>query len=268
MSDLDSLAARLDALTVLDATSHQMEARAAPFVALPPGYTAHDLSALLPRPVRVKAERAFRDTRSLAEYLNRFWRPEMVAYSNPDLGRIDVIIDHLDHADEGSIARHESHRASFVARHTSAYAAWLKIDGQPMSQVKAGEFLEDRATDVIEPDSATIMDMVMSFDALKQVAFKQSSRLRDGTVQLTYVESSDVRGAVTLPERIVLLVPVYEGHEPERVVVRVRYRFPEGKLAFRFEIADREALEEKAFARCEDALVAGVGKGVLLLRAT
>lgn len=234
------------------------------FIARPEGYEIHSLEEFQDKPNRISTDYVFRDTKSLAMYLKRFQRPETVAFSNPAASKIRVLIDHHNHeADEPS---HCSHIATFDAQFTPQYSAWRNINKKGQTQVAAGLFLEERAKDVVKPDPASIMDMVMQFDALKKVTFRQSTRLHDGQRQFTYSEENEARGNVTLPESIQIRVPIFEGQEPDTVTIRVRYRIEDGSLRFQFEIHDQQLVEDTAFQRCEDALMSEVNDALLLLR--
>lgn len=225
------------------------------FVVVPDDMAVHSLEDFQPSPNRIVEKPTFRTTKSLADYVSRFHSPgnPPVVFSNPDTAIITAVLDY--HSDAPS---HCAHRPRFRAGYTPAFSAWVKINGQSMSQVSAGEFLEERATDVISPDAASIMDMVMSFDALKKVTFRQSTRLTDGNRQFTYNEENEVRGNVTMPEAIKLLLPIYEGQKPESVEVRIRYRIEDGSLRFSFRIHNFEDLKRTAFSKCEDEFLAAV----------
>lgn len=221
------------------------------FMALPEGYVVHPLEDLQDAPNRIVAAPKFRDVGSLAAYLARFEREESVALSRPAESEIRVVVDHHVDSDTPAWAKHT---ATFKAIFTPEYQAWRDIDRKHMGQVTALEFLEERSVDVIEPGPADIMDIIMNFDALKRVTFKQSTRLHDGQRQFVYAEENEVRGQINLPEMISLRLPVYEGMEPDIIKVRIRYRIDEGKLTFAFLISERPKLEMTAFERCEDAL--------------
>lgn len=233
------------------------------FMALPEGYEVHALENFQGRPNRIVARPTMRTAASLAAYVNRFREAGTVLFSSPGNREVYAHIDYHDattgNEAGGENARFCSHTATYTAIYSAEYAAWRAIFDRPMSQVDAGEFLEERATDVIEPGAADIMDMVMQFDALKKVTFRQSTRLHSGERQLTYTEENEARGAVTLPEAITIRVPVFDGMEPDRLKVRVRYRInDEGRLRFSFLLHDRQAIEDQAFYRCEDAVMAGI----------
>ena len=69
---------------------------------------------------------------------------------------------------------------------------------------------------------------------------------------------------MTLPERIEILVPIFEGQEPDVISVRVKYRIEDGSLRFSFEIHDKDLVEQTAFERCEDALSSEVADLLIL----
>lgn len=221
------------------------------FMALPEGYSVHSLEDFQTAPNKIVAAPKFRDVASLSAYLARFEREESVALSRLAENEIRVVIDH--HVDSGTAAW-AKHTATFKACFTPEYQAWREIDRKPIGQVTALEFLEERAIDVVEPGAADIMDIIMNFDALKRVTFRQSTRLHDGQRQFLYHEENEVKGQINLPEMIALRLPVYEGMEPDVIKVRIRYRIDDGKLTFAFLIDQRPALEMTAFERCEDAL--------------
>lgn len=221
------------------------------FMALPEGYSVHSLEDFQSAPNKIVTAPKFRDVASLAAYLARFERAESVALSKPAENEIRVIIDHHVDSDTPAWAKHT---ATFRACFTPEYQAWREIDRKHMGQVAALEFLEERAVDVVTPGPADIMDIIMNFDALKRVTFKQSTRLHSGERQFVYAEENEVRGQINLPEMISLRLPVYEGMEPDVIKVRIRYRIDDGKLTFAFLIDQRPKLEMTAFERCEDAL--------------
>lgn len=258
--------ANLEAKFVADmkAAHTPMFAPTGHFLAIPDDYSIADLEHVQAHPNRARTNYQFRDTSSLAAYLKRFQRKETIAFSSPTAREIKVLIDHHNHID--GLPAHCTHVARFCGQFSEPYKAWREIDKKLMSQVQAGMFLEERAVDVVEPDAASIMDMVMTFDALKKVTFRQSTRLRDGQRQFTYNEENEARGNVTLPESILVRAAVFDGQEPERIKVRIKYRIDDGALRFTFEIHDRQAVEDMAFGRCEDALANQVSEDLLILR--
>lgn len=224
------------------------------FAVVPEGYSVEGLEQFQNRPDRHRADHRFVDVASLAEYLNRFASPDTMICADYGAATISAVIDG-DTPDDPS---HKEHKAAFGAMTSDQVKAWLGICGKGMTQVAFGLFLEDRAVDVVEPDAASIMDMVMTFDATKKVAFKSSQRLHDGQRQFQYVEENETRGAVTLPDHFIVMAPIYRGMEPQRIKFMVRYRIEDGALRFQVDMHDQDAVMREAFDRCVDALKADI----------
>ncbi|MEE4209687.1 MAG: DUF2303 family protein [Parvularcula sp.] len=224
------------------------------FAVVPAGYHVESLERFQSTPNRHTADHRFVAVSSLAEYLNRFATEETMMCADYRAGKISCVID----GDGPAAPSRREHRAHFEAQLHDKIKAWLGICGKPMSQVQFGLFLEDRAVDVVAPEAADVMEMVMTFDATKKVSFKSSQRLHDGQRQFQYVEENETRGAVTLPDHFIILSPVYGGMEPERIKIMVRYRIEDGKLVFLVDMHDRYEVMRSAFERCVDALKAEV----------
>lgn len=224
------------------------------FAVVPQGYEIADLEKWQERPNRHTADHRFVDVSSLAGYLNAFASKATMLTADYAKGEVLAVID----GDTKDTPSHRQHRARFTAQQSDQIRAWLGISGKGMSQVAFGLFLEDRAVDVVQPDAASVMDMVMTFDATKKVAFKSSQRLHDGQRQFQYVEENETRGAVTLPDHFIVLAPIYRGMEPQRIKFMVRYRIEDGALRFQVDMHDKDAVMREAFDRCVDALTGEV----------
>lgn len=224
------------------------------FAVLPNGYHIEDLEKFQDLPTRARANETFVDVASLTAYLKTFACPGTMISADFAKATISAVID--GHTPE--YPGHREHKASFVALQHDRLKAWLKICNKPLSQTEFGLFLEDRAVDVVVPDAASVMEMVMTFDATKKVVFKSSTRLHDGQRQFQYVEQNEVKGGVTLPDHFVIQSPIYRGMEPQRIKFMVRYRIEDGALRFIVQMHDQEEVLRDAFQRCVDALKVGV----------
>ena len=220
------------------------------FGVLPDDYSVVDLEQYQKAPARIRADHSFVDVRSLATYLNIFSGETTMICADYERGRVKCCVDG-DHPDNPS---HKTHSATFNAQRSDVLNAWLKVTGKGLTQVDFGLFLEERAVDVVNPDPADVMDMVMKFDATKKVTFKSSTRLSDGSRQFQYVEENDQRGGVTLPDHFIIMAPVYRGMEPQHIKFMVRYRITDGALRFQVEMHDKDTVMREAMDRCIDAL--------------
>jgi uncharacterized protein YfdQ (DUF2303 family) len=222
-------------------------AAAGNFAIVPEGYSVESLEQFQAHPNRIEAEHTFVDTRSLATYLNRFATDGTMISLDYNAARIKAVVD----GDEPDTPSFKKHKAAFVAQIDERLADWLKLG--PMTQADFGNFLEDRALDVKSPDPATVIEMVMNFEATKKVDFKSAQRLRDGSFQILYVEDTEQRGAITLPDHFILFLPIYRGMEPEPIKFMVRHRINDGSLRFTVKMHDEEQVKRAAFQRCVDA---------------
>lgn len=230
------------------------------FAVVPDGYSVKSLEDFQNAPDRIAADHRFVDVASLAAYLSRFSTEATMICADYERAKIQAVLD----GDAPSIPSHKEHKARFEAQQSDILKAWLKASGKRMSQVEFGLFLEDRAVDVVQPEAADVMDMVMTFDATKKVSFKSSQRLHDGQRQFQYVEENETRGAVTLPDHFVILAPVYCGMEPQRIKFMVRFRIEEGSLRFQIDMHDRDRVLREAFDRCVDGLRADLPKETVI----
>lgn len=226
------------------------------FLLVPEGFGVESLKQFQSAPDSIEADHQFVDVISLAAYLAIFMNDATMICANYETARIKATLD----GDAPNAPSHKRHTATFRAMTHDVTAAWLGICGKSMTQIDFGLFLEDHATDVVSPDSADVMDMVMKFDAIKKVEFKSSTRLSDGSRQFQYVEENEARGGVTLPDHFVILAPVYQGMEPQRIKFMVRYRINDGKLRFQVDMHDKDTVMRAAFDRCVDALKTEIGK--------
>jgi len=220
------------------------------FAVVPDGYSIAALGEWQERPDRHIADHRFVAVSSLANYLNVFASDNTMVCADYEGAIIAAVID----GDAPDTPSHKSHKARFAAQIADQTAAWLGICGRRMSQVEFGLFLEDRAVDVVKPDAADVMDMVMKFDATKKVTFKSSNRLHDGARQFQYVEDNDQRGGVTLPDHFIIQAPIYRGMEPQQIKFMVRYRIDDGALRFQVDMHDKDRVMREAFDRCVDSL--------------
>ncbi len=208
MADLTEAEA-LDRIVLRSAV--RFDARATGQIAVvPEGFKIENLERFQNRPNRIEAHHRFADAKSLAAYVSAFqqpWTRITASYAPPG---IFVVLDGSA-PDEPSF---ETHKASLEPDFSLQFAAWHVLGENSLSQGGFGEFLEERAVDVIHPDAASVMGMVMAFDAMRKVTFKSALRLSDGTRQFQYSEEDETRGGVTFPDRFVLRIPVFEHGDP------------------------------------------------------
>lgn len=235
-------------------------AQAGNFALVPEGYCIENLEVFQVAPNRVIANNTFVSAASFSAYLSRHYEDRMFLTASADRAELVAIIDYHQprFSDPYAKAGFCDHKAKFKARRSDKLKAWLAMTGKPLTQIEFGLFLEERAVDVIKPDAASVMEMVMKFEATKKVDFKSSQRLSDGSRQFTYVEDNQARGGITLPDRLTIFVPVYQGMEPQPIEFLLRYRIQDAALRFVIEMHDKQEVLDEAFNRCVDAVLHGL----------
>lgn len=219
---------------------------------VPEGFELVDLESFQARPNNIKANHTFVEPRSLAHYVNRFGDDRTAIFADSAVAKISANLD----GDTPTTPSHKTHHAHFEAQHSDVLSAWLAVAGRTLTQMDFGRFLEDHAINVQTPDPASIMDMVMTFDAVKSVTFTSRRRLHDGMVQFAYHEENESKGNVTLPDRLTILAPVYQGLDPQVITFMIRFDISEGKLRFKIEMHQKDAVFREAFQRCVDSFKA------------
>jgi len=230
------------------------------FAVLPDGFTAQSLEHLQDAPNLITADRSFRDIKSLGEYLGRFEKADSIAFADWRAKLIRVNIDY--HSSRSP--SHNRHAATFRAEHSTDWSKWRRVHDKPMNQIEFGRFLEERAHNITKPDPASMVDLAMNFEVHRSVKFKSSIRLSNGLRQLHYLEEDEAKGLITVPDKIEILVPVFDGMEPDRIIARFRYRISDGRLALFVSFDNLDDIERTAFDRCVAALHVERGKLLIL----
>lgn len=221
-----------------------------------------DIAKFRDRPRRIGEHVKVRTPKALADYMGLYADQNHMAFVKAP-SNVRVVLDYHE-AGDANAPRWGDHTVTMDPAFSPAYAAWRGHHRNGSSQRDTMEFLEDRLVDVVKPDAADVMDMVMNFEGLTKVTFSSSQRLRDGRVQIVYKEEEADAGKVTFYEELHLMLPVFDGGEPELVRVRVRHRTKDGSLSFVFVIANIEELERAAFDRLCDVWREGIPTGITL----
>lgn len=204
---------------------------------------------------------------SFSAYVARHSAPEATTlWGNRDQGRIVAVLnDHPSGGDHHPDWR--DHRATLTLRQTPAWRAWVAASGNLVGQAEFAEFLEDRAADVVEPDSARLLEVATSIEATTGAAHKSAVRLDSGEVKVRYEETIEARagqqGDLTIPTRIELALSPYEGMDPYRVTARFRYRLNNGALRLGVVLDRPEDVLRAAFGDVVTAVEAATGLVVL-----
>ena len=211
----------------------------ASYAVVPKGYELKSLEEFLPRPLRVRQEVALQDTDSFIAYVNDFKTVDVTrVFFNSEAEEFTAVLDYHDNTDEASWC---GHKADFKPRRSVEFTAWMASNRKQMTQVDFARFLEENMPDIVEPASAELLQVALTFEAKKSAEFASGVRLANGQIQLTYNEEirgtvQTQKGTIEVPETFVLGVSIHVNGPAYRIPVRLRWRLQEGKVSFWYEI--------------------------------
>lgn len=231
------------------------------------GLTILDTDKYAPRPRRVSGKAIVRDPVSFLNYYDKHSEGELRSevWADRESSTITAVFDAPGTA--GTSEEHRpgwsEHTAQLKLRHTIAWEAWKNSDGKLLPQAQFAELIEDRAVDIVEPQSATMLEIAQSFQATRKVDFESGQRLSDGELKFQYKEevnsTAGKKGDLTIPEIFVLGLKPYEDGKAYRVKARLRWRIQDSRLVIGYKLERPEDILEDAFNEIVTEVKAGIG---------
>ena len=237
------------------------------YAVVPKGYVLQSLEEYLPRPLRIEQSVDLHDADSFIGYVNEFGK-EGVSLIFFD-GESEQFVAILDYHEKPETPNWCDHVATFKVQRSVEFKTWMDFNRKQMAQVDFARFLEENLPDIVEPQSASLLDVALTFEAKKAVEFSSGVRLQTGQIQFTYdevVRGTAQKGTIEIPEKFVLGIPIHVNGPAYRIDARLRWRLQEGKLAFWYELVRPHKYIEHALReirqRIEQETAAGVFAGV------
>jgi uncharacterized protein YfdQ (DUF2303 family) len=232
-----------------DPRSPVADEKAGAFALVPKDYRVEDLERFLPRPLRIKENVDLHDTDSFIAYVNGFKYPGVsrIFFNTVEEEFVAVLDYH-----EVETPAWCGHTATYKPRRSVEFETWMAGNRKQMTQVDFARFLEENMPDVVEPDSAELLQVALTFEAKKSVEFSSGVRLNNGQIQFQYdevVRGTAQKGTIEIPEQFVLGISIHVNGPAYRIPVRLRWRLQEGKVIFWYEVVRphrfiEDALEE------------------------
>lgn len=198
----------------------------APYVLVPEGYKVESLERLLPAPLQTRANIALQDADSFCLYWDKFSRPESVLFADPKKHLLYAMFDYHSSAQPSWC----KHAAMLHCELSQEWIEWTKHNGNRKTQSEFAQFIESNLVDVVNPDSAKVLEASRSLQAKKNLRFSSSIRLEDGERQFAFeedVKGTTAKGTMRFPETLTLGIPVFLGGPMYKVLARLRYRITE-----------------------------------------
>jgi uncharacterized protein YfdQ (DUF2303 family) len=247
-----------------------------PFVITPEGWKLQypEIPAF---PSRIAQQVTMHNAGSFSAYVKEFAEESTAIFFDEDKRTFTAILDyHLggNGHEDAEAPRWCDHVATFVARTSPEWDAWIGRNMKAFGQVEFAEFLEDNLIDVIEPAGADLLEITRTLEAKKDVAYSSAIRLQNGSVRINYDEvikgtANTQAGVIEIPEQFTLQMEVIRGGSQYRFPARFKYRLKERALILWYEIVRPHKILEQALNETLAAIQDGTGltirKGVAVL---
>lgn len=218
------------------------------------------------RPDRIIAAPKFQDATSFISYVNTFkdHRTRILADATTLTFRAQI-----DYHGHGADMQPEflSHQATLPLKLSEEWKLWIGLNDRLVPQAEFAEFLEDNRADIIEPNSATMLEIAQDLQAHSEVNFASKINRRSGAAVLSYEETINTKmstGSVTVPETFTINIPVFFGESPIEITARLRFRIGEGKLKFQYKLYRPVEVISKAFDAARGWIAGATEMEVLL----
>ncbi len=246
-----------------DPRSPCVDEKAGVFTVVPRDYHLINLEKFLPRPLRIKENVHLDDTDSFIAYVNDFKRSGVSRiFFN---GAAEEFVAVLDYHEVDTPAWGD-HTASFKPSRSVEFETWMAGNHKQMTQVDFARFLEENMPDVVEPNSAELLQVALTFEAKKSVEFSSGVRLNNGQIQFAYdeiVRGAAQKGTIDVPEQFVLGIAIHVNGPAYRIPVRLRWRLQEGKVVFWYELVRPHRYVEDALKEIRERVAAETATALL-----
>jgi uncharacterized protein YfdQ (DUF2303 family) len=233
------------------------------YAVVPRGYELVSLEQFLPSPLHISEHVSLQDADSFIAYVNDFKTAELSRlFFDVDQEEFLGVLDY--HAVDAPAWC--AHQASFKPRRSEEFKIWMANNRKVMPQVDFARFLEENLPDVVEPNSADLLAVALTFEAKKSVDFSSGVRLASGQIQFQFdetVRGTAQKGTIEVPEQFVLGISIHVNGPAYRIPVRLRWRIQEAKLNFWYEVVRPHRFIEDALREIGERVTNEVGMPVL-----
>ena len=212
-----------------------------PVAIVPPGYEVMQMPELQSEPSRIVQKVMINDLTSFFRYWGKYSSDASVVFVSAET--VTAIFDYHDMGEY--VAGWCDHVATYGFEYTYEWREWRGAAGRKMSQVEFAEWLDDHASSIREPDSASIIELAMNLSNKSEVVFSSKVNMLNGHRQFEFKEEN-VTGNLVLPESVMFEAAVYKGLPVIGHEARLRYRIKDGNVVFWFDVRRLEESEEAA----------------------
>jgi len=228
-------------------------------VIIPDGYKVEEIETeeLNPTPYRATGSRNLSTVASFLAYVEREMQPgTTVCFAKERDGSFEAIFNYSGGA---GAPGWKDHSASLSLEKTTSWLRWMNLHGKRKGQLEFCDFIEANMDDIVEPDAATIIEMVTTLKVTRNAAFTSVVDPRTGFATVNYIETTKGEnggtgaGQAEFQNRMVIGLNPFKGKDSDRFTAKANLRFelPDGDnpkgLVLHFSIINHENVLEAAF---------------------
>lgn len=150
--------------------------------------------------------------------------------------------------------------ASYSLRRSAQWETWTQAGkGGLVGQLEFMRFIEENQEDIAAPGQADLLEMLKDFSAVRTMSVSKSLRPQFGVERFEFRDETKT-GAVELPTRIRISVPVYDYTDPVGVDLFLRWKIADNdKLMLGLKMKNQLLVEHSVFDVVADKIKHGVG---------
>lgn len=232
-----------------------------PIVILAEGQRHIELDHLMPNPRSIKENVKVVSVDSFVSYWRRYSSASSVIFVDDKAHTVNAAFDYHNY-----LPAWVRHKMTLSLLPTPEWVKWRQNSGKRLGQVEFAEFIQDNMTDVVNPDGATLLEIVTNLSNHRTAKFASNIRLDNGQVQFTYEEElkgAATAGQVSIPQEFELGIRPFARCESYLVGARLRYRITDERaLTIWYEIKRPERIEVDAFESVLKELTEEIGANV------
>lgn len=249
------------------ATNVKHESGYAPVLLVPDGYSADGLMPEynVPLPDHIRQSVKIHELESFNAYVKQFATStaRIFATTNDKGACFNAVLNYHEGGKEGKPAR-ATHRVAFEPEYSPEFAAWLKVNKQPMTQEQFLDHLRRWGSIVTSHTDADLIEIASSLDFTTAVEFTQHTERVKGGRKLHFNERVEGTGqlkgqTVTLPESLALKAAVFAGGREYDLSTDVLYRPQNGQLRIILELRRENVVIRQAVKDLVADVEAGTG---------
>lgn len=219
------------------------------------GLAAFTLPALNPTlPGFVSQAETVVEPGSFIDYIVAYKSATAICRASLGQNSIVAVLDYHGRAREGealaAVPGRCAHVVTLRCPFDADYDKWRRVFGKELDQQGLVTIIEDMIHTIGEPPAADLLEAVADLKIDRAVRFKSARNQRNGTIQFTYEEVEGERpaeGGVALPDELTIIVPIFQGGNPQALKARLRYRLEKGAVLFHLVVPGLDSLERLAF---------------------